>query len=316
MVFTGGDAFERSDLAELVRYGTGLGLNVSLSPSVTPLMTPQLLAELRAAGGRAMSVSLDGATAETHDAFRGFAGTFEATMRAATWITDAGFRLQVNSTFTKGNIHEAPALLKTVLEMGAFMFYTFLLVPTGRGAALEALTPDEREDVLNWLHDVSDRIAIKTTEAPQYRRIAIERERARAAGEPLPPRGELYHYLTEETTRLLGAQAERPRPPRPPMAVNSGSGFAFIDHIGDVYPSGFLPIHCGNVKHQSFSEIYRDSPVFLALRRPQEFEGKCGVCEFATLCGGSRSTAYAMTGNYLASDPTCAYVPPAWVERQ
>ena len=316
VVFTGGDAFERHDLAELVRYGTGLGLNVSLSPSVTPLMTPALLAELRAAGGRAMSVSLDGATAETHDAFRGFAGTFEATLRAATWITDAGFRLQVNSTFTKGNIHEAPALLKTVLEMGAFMFYTFLLVPTGRGADLQALSPDEREDVMHWLHDVSDRIAIKTTEAPQYRRIAIERDRARAAGEPLQPRGELYHYLTEETTRLLGAHAERPRPPRPPMAVNSGSGFAFIDHIGDVYPNGFLPVHCGNVKQQRFSEIYRDSPVFQALRRPQEFEGKCGVCEFNTLCGGSRSTAYALTGNYLASDPTCAYVPPAWAVRE
>ena len=315
VVFTGGDAFERRDLAELVRYGTGLGLNVSLSPSVTPLMTQDLLAELRAAGARAMSVSLDGATAQTHDAFRGFAGTFDSTIRAARWITDAGFRLQVNSTFTRGNIHEAPALLKTVLEMGAFMFYTFLLVPTGRGAALEALDPDEREDVLNWLHDVSDRIAIKTTEAPQYRRIAIERERARAAGRPLPERGELYRYLTDETTRLLGAHATNPRPPRPPMAVNSGSGFAFIDHIGDVCPNGFLPVHCGNVKTRPFSEIYRDSPVFQALRRPQQFEGKCGVCEFNTLCGGSRSTAFAMTGNYLASDPTCAYIPPAWAER-
>lgn len=314
VVFTGGDAFERADLAELVRYGTEQGLNVSLSPSVTPLMTPERLAEMRAAGARAMSVSLDGATAATHDTFRGFPGTFDATIEAARWITDAGFRLQVNSTFTKGNIHEAPALLKTVLDMGAFMFYTFMLVPTGRGADLQALSPDEREDVLHWLHDVSDRIAVKTTEAPQYRRIAIQRQRAKEAGEPLPERGELYHWLTAETTRLLGDHAERPRPPRPPMAVNSGSGFAFIDHVGDVYPNGFLPIHCGNVKQQPFSEIYRTSPVFQALRKPWEFSGKCGVCEFNRLCGGSRSTAYAMTGDYLASDPTCSYLPPSWVE--
>lgn len=316
VVFTGGDAFERADLAELVRHGTSHGLNVSLSPSVTPLLTPERLRDMRDAGARAMSVSLDGASAETHDAFRGFAGTFEATLQAARWITEAGFRLQVNSTFTKGNIREAPALLQTVLDMGAFMFYTFLLVPTGRGAGLQALSPDEREDVLHWLHDVSDRIAVKTTEAPQYRRIAIQRHQAADAGTPLPPRGELYRWLSAETTRLLGERPERPRTPRPPMAVNSGSGFAFIDHIGDVYPNGFLPLHCGNVTLTPFHEIYRDSPVFRELRRPWEFEGKCGVCEFNRLCGGSRSTAYAMTGNHLASDPTCAYVPPAWQLQQ
>lgn len=308
VVLTGGDPFERDDLVDLVRYGTERGLSISLSPSVTPKLTRARLEELRAAGGKAMSMSLDGATAETHDAFRGFPGTFDATLAMAPEILDVGFRLQINSTLTRSNTHEAPALLKTVIGMGAKMWYTFFLVPTGRGARLNCLDPDEREDVLNWLADVSDRIAIKTTEAPQYRRVVLQRERS-----DTPYRGgELYRTLTAETTRLLGAHPEHPRRPRPPMAVNSGSGFAFVDHIGDVYPSGFLPVHCGNVTETPFSEIYSRSPVFTALRDPDNWHGKCSVCEFHGVCGGSRSTAYAMTHDYLASDPTCAYVPEAW----
>ncbi|MEJ5998343.1 TIGR04053 family radical SAM/SPASM domain-containing protein [Corynebacterium sp. H130] len=307
VVLTGGDPFERDDLEELTRYGTELGLNISLSPSVTPKLTPERINRLREAGGKAMSMSLDGATPETHDAFRGFSGTFDKTVAMAPVINEAGYRLQINSTLTKKNIHEAPALLKTVMEMGAKMWYVFFLVPTGRGAALDALNPQEREDVLHWLADISNRIAIKTTEAPQYRRVVIQNEQ----GVPYEG-GALYQELTEKTAKLLGAVAENPRPPRPPMAVNSGSGFAFIDHIGDVYPNGFLPMHCGNVKTQDFHDIYTNSPVFKKLRDPDSWHGKCSVCEFHNVCGGSRSTAYALTGDVSASDPTCVYIPPAW----
>lgn len=318
VVFTGGDPFERDDLVDLVRYGTEKGLHISLSPSVTPKLRPALLQELHEAGGRAMSVSLDGATPERHDAFRGFSGTFEATVQAAQWIKEAGFRLQINTTLTRGNIREAPQMLKNAIDMGAFMWYTLMLVPTGRGAQLEMLSPEEREDVLNWLHDESDRIAIKTTEAPQYRRIAIQRQRLREAGVEIPEqvahRGELYEFLTTETERLLGGAPENPRPPRPPLAVNSGSGFAFIDNTGDVYPNGFLPIHCGSIKDTPFAEIYRNSEVFQQLRNPDGFEGKCGVCEFNRICGGSRAISYAITGDYLASDPTCAWIPPQWAQ--
>lgn len=176
VVLTGGDPFERDDLEELTRYGTSLGLNMSLSPSVTPKLTPERIHALREAGGKAMSMSLDGATAQTHDAFRGFSGTFDKTVAMAPVINEAGYRLQINSTLTKKNIHEAPALLKTVMGMGAKMWYVFFLVPTGRGADLDALSPDEREDVLHWLADVSNRIAIKTTEAPQYRRVVIQNQ--------------------------------------------------------------------------------------------------------------------------------------------
>lgn len=312
VVFTGGDPFERDDLEELTAYGTSLGLNVSLSPSVTPKLTPERVRSLREAGGRAMSMSLDGATAATHDAFRGFSGTFDRTVAMAPVINDAGFRLQINTTLTRDNISEAPALLKKVIGMGARMWYILFLVPTGRGAALNCLTPEEREDVLHWLADVSDRIAIKTTEAPQYRRVILQRREARETGAPGYEGGDLYRRLTEETTRLLGARPAHPRPPRPPMAVNSGSGFAFVDHVGDVYPNGFLPLHCGNVKDTPFPEIYSESPVFKELRDPDSWHGKCSVCTFHDVCGGSRSTAFALTGDYRASDPTCVYVPPGW----
>ncbi|WP_291344381.1 TIGR04053 family radical SAM/SPASM domain-containing protein [Corynebacterium sp.] len=312
VVFTGGDPFERADLEELTEYGTSKGLNVSLSPSVTPKLTPERIQSLREAGGKAMSMSLDGATAKTHDAFRGFSGTFEKTVEMAPVINEAGYRLQINSTLTRDNIGEAPALLKKVIEMGAKMWYVFFLVPTGRGAALNCLSPEEREDVLNWLVDISDRIAIKTTEAPQYRRVVLQRREAEETGAPKYEGGPLYDDLTRQTTELLGEHPEKPRPPRSPMAVNSGSGFAFIDHIGDVYPNGFLPLHCGNVKETDFPEIYSESPVFKELRDPDNWHGKCSVCGFHNVCGGSRSTAFALTGDYRASDPTCVYVPPAW----
>lgn len=318
VVFTGGDCFEREDLVELVRYGTERGLHVSISPSVTPLFTKERLIALREAGGKAMSVSLDGASAETHDAFRGFAGTFEKTVEATRIINEVGFRLQINTTLTKGNIHEAPQMLKNAIDLNAFMWYTFMLVPTGRGAHLQMLTPAEREDVMHWQHDVSDRIAIKTTEAPQYRRIAIQRADAADAGvapkELANPsqRGELYHWLCAETVRIMGDHAPNPRPPRPPMAINSGSGFAFVDHEGYVYPSGFLPIKVGNIRQRSFDQLYRETKVMQDLRTPSRFGGKCGVCGFNAICGGSRSTAYAMTGDYLAADPNCVYIPPNW----
>jgi radical SAM protein len=316
VVLTGGDPFERPDLPELVSHGSSLGLHMALSPSVTPRLTPEVLEELHAAGANALSLSLDGAKAETHDAFRGVPGVFDSTMRAAGWVREAGYRLQVNSTVTRANVHEFPEILRTVLDLNASLWSVFFLVPTGRGEMLTPLAPYEIEDVLHWLHDVSSLIAIKSTEAPHYRRVAIQRARAQSLAEQgLPPapvaHGELYAELTAATATLLAGRADVPRRPRPPIEVNSGRGFAFIDHLGDVYPSGFLPHRCGNVKETGFREIYQTSPLLQSLRRPAEFHGKCGVCEFNEVCGGSRSHAYAVTGDVLASDPTCVYVPPA-----
>lgn len=318
VVLTGGDPFERPDLLELVRHGSALGLHMAVSPSVTPRLTPQVLHDLHEAGAHALSLSLDGAGPQTHDAFRGVPGVFEATLKAARMVRDEGYRLQVNTTVTRGNVAELPAVLRTVLDLRAALWSVFFLVPTGRGELLTPLAPAEVEGVLHWLHDVSDLIAVKTTEAPHYRRVAIQRARARQSGtsatEPggtADSLGPLYAQLSDAVADLLADPQRGHRTPRPPIDVNSGRGFAFIDHLGDVYPSGFLPHRCGSVREQGFREIYRTSPLLRSLREPHRFHGKCGVCEFNEVCGGSRSHAYAVTGDILASDPTCVFVPPA-----
>lgn len=327
VVLTGGDPFERPDLPELVAHGTSIGLSMALSPSVTDRLTRPVLAELHAAGAKAVSLSLDGATAHTHDSFRGVEGVFDATLDAARTVRDVGLRLQINTTVTRGNVHELPRVLATVLALDASLWSVFFLIPTGRGKDLEPLAAAEVEEVLHWLHDVSTLVAIKTTEAPHFRRIAIQRAAAlaRDAGsepatpeavtlEEVFPAGPLRRRLRDDTAGVLTG-AEAIRRPRPPIDVNSGRGFAFVDHVGMVYPSGFLPIAVGSVRDQSFPQIYRESTVLQGLRDPDGFGGRCGRCEFRDVCGGSRSHAYAATGDPRAEDPGCAYLPapePSW----
>lgn len=313
VILSGGDAFERDDLAELIQHGTDAGLGISLSPSVTPKFTDERLAAVREAGTKAMSLSLDGATAATHDHFRGIDGTFDQSVEAAKLIRKHGFRFQVNTTICADNLDELPAILETVINMEAHLWYVLFLVPMGRGSHLSPLTPEQEEDVLNWLHDVSDWINVKVTEAPNYRRIVLQRDaeldgKIARDGNPHPKRGPLYDKLLAETIERLGEPAEKKRR-RPPIGVNSGRGFAFIDHVGNVHPSGFLPYVAGNVRQRSFKDIYQNDPTFQALRDPSQYKGKCAVCEFNDVCGGSRARALAMNGDMLTSDPTCVYEP-------
>lgn len=304
VVLTGGDPLERPDLIDLISCGTEHGLSMALSPSVTPRLTREALGELTDAGIKAVSISVDGASAATHDAFRQVPGVFDATLRALTDVRDAGARLQINTTVTADTIDELPRILAIALAARASLWSVFFLVPTGRGTRLRPLSPTDEEDVLHWLYDAAQYIAIKTTEAPQYRRIAIQR----AQGAP-PVIGELGLRLRALTAEILGDPgAARPR--RPPIDVNSGRGFVFIDHRGTVYPSGFLPVAVGSVHQQPLTDIYRDAPLLRQLRTPAEFHGKCGVCEFRDVCGGSRSRAYAAGGDALGEDPSCVYVPP------
>ena len=312
VVLTGGDPFERPDLPELVAHGTKLGLSMALSPSVTDRLTREVLVELHDAGAKAISLSLDGASAQTHDSFRGVDGVFDATMDAARMVRDVGYRLQINTTVTRNTVHELPQILKTVLELGTTLWSVFFLVPTGRGKLLEPLTAAEEEEVLHWLHDVSGLVAIKATEAPHYRRIAIQRAGVDADElDDVFPVGPLRAGLRHDTEDLLTGHEPRRRHPRAPIDVNSGRGFAFVDHVGMVYPSGFLPVSVGSVRDQPFSGIYRSSALLQELRDPDGFGGRCGQCEFRTVCGGSRSHAFATTGDPLAEDPSCLYQPVA-----
>lgn len=308
VVLTGGDPFERDDLTELIAHGTASGLHVSLSPSVTPRLTPDALADVRGAGAHVVSLSLDGASPATHDGFRGIEGTFAATLAAANAVREPGLRLQINTTVTAGNVAELPQLLDLVVGLDPTLWSVFFLVPTGRGEALRALCADDVEQVLWWLQDIASVVPVKTTEAPHFRRVAIQRVTDPTGAEP---RGALLDDLRTRT---------RPHPPRatagggrvrPPLDVNAGRGFAFIDHTGSVQPSGFLPLTAGSVRERPFSTIYREAPLLRVLRDPDALGGRCGRCDFRAVCGGSRSHAFAVSGDPLAEDPGCSYQPAA-----
>lgn len=308
VVLTGGDPFERTDLEDLVAHGTAAGLHISLAPSVTPLLTGDRLVGLRAAGTSAVSLSIDGAGSGTHDGFRGVPGVFERTLESARLVRAADLRLQVNTTVTADNVDELPRILDLVVDLEAMLWSVFFLVPTGRGQRLRSLDAEAIEEVLHWLHEVGDRIAVKATEAPQFRRIALQRAEAEDPDESFPP-GPLRRRLREATGTVPVGSAAARRSPRPPLDVNAGRGFAFVDHHGGVHPSGFLPLPAGSIRSTPFPEIYRDAELFRSLRDPDLLGGRCGRCEFRDRCGGSRSRAFAATGDPLAEDPGCSYLP-------
>jgi radical SAM protein len=295
LVVTGGDPLRRPDVYELLEYSVSVGLRTSLAPTASALLTPRNLARVRDAGVRRVGISLDGATAAVHDRFRGFAGSFKRTMEITQRIADAGLALQVNTTVTRQNLSALKALPELIAAAGAVQWSVFFLVPTGRGRAEDMISPQQHEDVYNWLCDISRSAPfdVKTTAGPAYRRVAIQRARA-----------------DDGEARVAGAGYRfQDGLDRPMIGINDGSGFAFISHTGDVYPSGFLPLAGGNVREQPFTEIYRNAALFRELRNPDLLKGKCGECDFRTVCGGSRARAYGVTGDYLAPDPSCAYEP-------
>ncbi|APE96230.1 TIGR04053 family radical SAM/SPASM domain-containing protein [Halodesulfurarchaeum formicicum] len=288
VVLSGGDPLARPDIPELIEYGTDLGLRMTLTPSGTSSLDPAVIDDLDAAGLKRLAVSLDGSSPANHDTFRGEPGTFEQTVTAAEYAGEQGIPLQVNTTVSQSTVDDLPAIADLVEDLGAVLWSVFFLVPIGRGRLLEPVSPERAESVMEWLLDqAAERsFGVKTTEAPHYRRVAIEAERS-AAGTPGPD-------------DAIGRRG----------GVRAGDGFAFVSHTGAVYPSGFLPLAAGSVRESSLVDIYRNSELFQALRDEDRFRGKCGACSYRTVCGGSRSRAYADTGDPFESDPLCPYVPP------
>ena len=314
LVLTGGDPFKREDLFDLVRYGSDIGLPVSVSPSGTPLVTPQRLARLREAGAVALSLSVDGSTPEIHDGFRRVPGVFRWTLNAWKAARELGFKVQINTTVTPHNVEDLPNILALVRELGAMTWSVFFLVPTGRGRTLGQLSAEEMEDVLHFLYEADKVVPLKTTEGHQFRRVVLQRQVLERLGVP-PQRvlalGETYRRLREGLRRRLpDVDPDAPSPMRrTPLDVNAGRGFVFISHVGTVHPSGFLPLAAGNVRRRSLQDIYRHSPLFVALRAADRLGGRCGRCEFRFVCGGSRSRAFATLGDPLAEEPLCPYEP-------
>ncbi|BAS25985.1 radical SAM protein [Limnochorda pilosa] len=278
-VLSGGDPLMREDLFDLIAYARTRGLRVAAAPTGSARATPEAMQRFREAGVNTLSFSLDGPDAVIHDSFRRVRGTFDRTVKAIEAARELGIPFQINTTVTRATRPHLDRLREQVQILGAVQWDLFILVPTGRGESLEPLSPPEYEAFLGWLAGVAEGapFRVKTTEGPQFRRMQAV---------------------------LRGEPPERLRP-----GVNAGKGYVFVSNRGKVFPSGFLPLEVGDVRATPLDRIYRENPVLHQLRDASLLKGRCGQCPFDQVCGGSRSRAYAATGDYLAEDPLCGFDP-------
>ena len=290
LVLTGGDPLMRADIFEIIDEARRLGLSVSITPSVTPALTVATMEKLMLHGISSLGLSLDGSTAERHEAVRGVSGCFDWTIQAIEDAAKLGLPLQINTLVSQETLSDLPHVYELLKSRAIMRWSLFFLVSVGRGRILNPITPEEAERCMEWVFDLSQiaPFALKTTEAPAYRRVALDR--MREAGWPVS--------RIRETAVYRG------------FGIRDGHGIVFISNQGNIYPAGFLPLITGNVRHDHLVDVYRNSPVFCALHAPETFKGRCGRCEYRALCGGSRARAFAATGDPLASDPLCAYEPP------
>lgn len=272
-VITGGDPLARPDVFDLLHAASRSGLHVGFSPSVTPRLTRTALERAASAGAATVHLSLDGAGPATHDGFRGVNGSFARTIDAIDAVSATGVRLQVGTTVSRRTVGDLPAIAE-LLAGKAWQWALFFLVPTGRAELADLLSPAEHEEVMTWLATSPFPFNVRTVAGPTFRRVRDQHGQAVVPG------------------------------------VNDGKGMCFVSHLGDVCPSGFLQTPVGNLRQRPLAELYRQHPLFLALRDPSRLQGKCGRCPYRELCGGSRARAWAMSGDPLGADPTCAYEPP------
>jgi radical SAM protein len=291
LILTGGDPLARADLYELIDEARKLGIDVSITPAATSALTREVLLRLKQHGVAGLGLSLDGASAKSHDSIRGVPGTFDRTIQALRWAQELEIPVQVNTLAASETAAVMPAIYEVLKPFGIARWSLFFLIAVGRGKVLQPLSPEEGEKLMHWIHATSRdaSFTVATTEAPSFRRVALERMRAEG--------------MTGEQIRQTGATRS--------YGIRDGHGVLFISNTGDICPAGFLPLAAGNVREDQIVDIYRSSPLFRQLHDPTQFEGRCGVCDYRTLCGGSRARAFAATGNPLASDPFCRYDPHA-----
>lgn len=298
LIVTGGDPLMRSDIFELLDYAKELGLRASLAPAVSRNLF-EALPELR---GRihSASISLDGLR-EEHEELRGIPGVFDDTLRAIRELMGAGIKVQVNTVVWRKSLPQLPEILKLIYDLGVRVWEVFFLIETGRAVKSLDITPQEYEDAVQFLVDASTYgVQIRTVEAPFYRRAKLQRLNGAKYSSPL------YDKLVSRLKELMGEPKRALDPTIVP--TRDGFGIIFVAHDGTVYPSGFLPYPLGNVRKESIARIYREHPLLVKMRRG-EFEGRCGVCEYKSICGGSRARAFAAFKNPLAEDPACIYIP-------
>jgi len=289
VILTGGDPLKRTDLFELIDEAHSLGITVSITPSATLDLTYDVMAKLKVHGIESLGLSLDGSDAFRHESVRGVSGCFDWTMQALENAAALKMPVQVNTLVSLETVDDLPAIYELLRSKEIMRWSLFFLIEVGRGKMLQPISPERGEELMNWVYDLAlvAPFAIKTTEAPSYRRVALSRMREDG----------MHSSDVQKTSVFRG------------FGIRDGHGIMFVSNQGDIYPAGFLPLVAGSVRTDNLVDIYRKSPIFQALHAPEQFTGKCGECEYNALCGGSRARAFAFTGDAMASDPFCAYQP-------
>lgn len=321
LIITGGDPLLRDDLFEIIECATTNEFRVAIAFSGTNLATKSKLKRLKDVGVSRIAISIDGSNAEIHDSFRGIKGTFNMSLKILHDAKDVGIPAQINTTVTNHNIYDLPNIMKLGVENEVLLWDVFFIVPTGRAKIEMMPTPQQFEDILNWLYDVNKKtpLNVKSSAATHLRRIELMKDKNKRGLKV----GDLYYELRAKLDEMLdnetipqdkkivagGHGRSLADGIRRMQGITDGRGMFFISHIGEVYPSGFLPLVTGNVRETRLKEIYMNSKIFSDLKNPDNLKGKCGVCEYRFICGGSRARAYALTGDYLQEEPCCIYKP-------
>jgi AdoMet-dependent heme synthase len=289
LILTGGDPLQRADLYDLIDEAKTLRLDVSITPSATQNLTREAITKLKAHGIQSLGLSLDGSCAERHDAVRGIPGCFDFTVRAAQLAAEFDMPIQINTLVAEETAADLPATYQLLQSLKVMRWSLFFLIAVGRGKVLQPVSPERGEQIMEWVYDITPTapFIVATTEAPSYRRIALNRMRAAGMTPEEIQRSSVYRGF----------------------GIRDGHGIVFVSNTGDIYPAGFLPVTAGNVRQDQLAQVYRQAPIFRSLHNPNEFKGKCGRCEHRMICGGSRARAFAYTGDALESDPFCPYEP-------
>jgi heme b synthase len=287
LIISGGDPLQRKDIFEIASHASSRGIRVAMSPSGSDI-TPDVIKKMKSSGVKMISLSLDGSKPEIHDSFRQVPGAFELAMKNMFYARQGDLPFRVNTTVTKHNLSNLSDILGLAVEVGAKEWDIFMLVPTGRGKVEMEITPNQYEETLQFIYNASrtSQIPIKMTCAPQYMRVIAQGQKSEPA------------QTTVHGGRHAGGRG-----------CMSGNGFCFISHVGEVFGCGFLPIPAGNIRQQSFKQIYQQSPLFLELRNHSLLKGKCGACEYKTICGGCRARALSIHKSHLEEEPYCVYIP-------
>jgi radical SAM protein len=286
LILTGGDPLLRRGLFTFIDEARNLGIGVSITPAATSALTFDVLTQLKNHGVEGIGLSLDGSTAEKHDSIRGVPGTFDRTLDALRWVGELDMPLQVNTLVSAETAPDLPAIYELLKQFRIARWSLFFLISVGRGKVLQPLTSDQAEELMVWIHETSETapFVVATTEAPSYRRVAVQRMQAQG---------------------LTGKEIKRSKVARG-FGIRDGNGIVFVSSTGNICPAGFLPQVTGNVRTDRIAPVYRNTPLFQLLHEPSSFKGNCGVCKFSSICGGSRARAFEATGDALASDPLCA----------